>query len=54
MRKLLLSRDEAEWLVDLLEKCDLESEGTWRMDMASEIRKLFGMCTREESENNKS
>lgn len=48
MRNLLLTRTEAEWLVDLLESCDPEKEGTWRRAMAADIRDLFGMATREE------
>lgn len=42
-RNLTLVRTEAEWLVDLLEKCDPVKEGSWRYDMASEVRRLFGM-----------
>lgn len=47
-KNLKLARTEAEWLVDLLEDCDPKKEGTWRHDLAAEIRDLFGMTTREE------
>lgn len=48
MRSLELNRNEAESLVDLLENCDPAETGTWRHDMAAEIRVLFGMNSREE------
>lgn len=48
MRNLPLRRTEAEFLVDLLEDCDPTKEGTWRHDMAAEIRHIFGMCSYEE------
>jgi hypothetical protein len=47
-RMLPLTRTEAEWLVDLLEDCDPKKTGTWRHDLASEIRTLFGMVSLEE------
>ena len=47
-RKLTLVRTEAEWLIDLLESCNPLEEGTWRHDMASDIRNLFGILSREE------
>lgn len=51
MRNLPLNRTQAEWLVDLLEEgCDPAKHGSWRHDLSAEIRLLFGMCTREESE----
>jgi len=43
MRALELTRNEAEWLVDLLEDCDPKAVGSWRHDLAAEIRTLFGM-----------
>jgi hypothetical protein len=46
-RQLTLVRTEAEWLIDLLESCDPEEEGSWRHDMADDIRKLFGMVSYE-------
>lgn len=46
-RNLQLTRTEAEWLVDLLEACDPLQEGTWRHDLAAEIRELFGMVPQE-------
>lgn len=49
MRNLPISRDQAEWLVDLLEEADPAKVGSWRVDLSREIRELFGMCTREES-----
>ena len=48
MRNISISRDEAEWLVDLLEKCDRKTEGSWRFDLADQIRETFGMVTREQ------
>lgn len=45
-RNLSLTRDQAEWLVDLLEYCDPKTEGSWRHDLASEIREQFGMSPR--------
>lgn len=42
-----IDRTTAEWLVDLLEKCDPKESGTWRFDLASEIRQEFGMVTLE-------
>lgn len=48
MRNLPIDRNEAEWLVNLLEECDPKKSGTWRFDLASEIRTLFGMVSREE------
>ena len=42
-RNLALTRDEAEWLVDLLEDCDPVKVGSWRHDIATELRELFGM-----------
>ena len=47
-RDLHITRQEGEWLVDLLEKCDPKKEGSWRHDLASEIRELFGMVTLEQ------
>lgn len=47
MRQLDLGRDEAEWLIDLLEDCDLNKEGSWRFTMARDIRNLFGMISME-------
>lgn len=47
-RNLALSRNEAERLVELLEDCDPKVAGTWRHDMAAEVRELFGMATREQ------
>ncbi len=44
MRQLALTRNEAEWLVDLLEDCNPVETGTWRIDMAAEVRELFGMA----------
>ena len=44
-RPLMLDRTEAENLVDLLEDCDPKKVGTWRHDMADDIRKLFGMIS---------
>lgn len=47
-RAIKITRDEAEWLVDLLEDCDPEKVGTWRHNLASEIRLVFGMVTAEQ------
>lgn len=49
MRTIELSRDEAEWLVDLLEDCDPFREGAWRALLAAQIRDAFGMCSMDES-----
>jgi hypothetical protein len=46
-RNLTLVRTEAEWLIELLESCNPEEVGSWRHDMADDIRKLFGMVSRE-------
>jgi hypothetical protein len=46
-RNLTLVRTEAEWLIELLESCDPERVGSWRHDMADDIRKLFGMVSLE-------
>lgn len=43
MRHLSLTRTEAEWLVALLEDCNPKTVGTWRHDLADEIRYEFGM-----------
>jgi hypothetical protein len=43
MRTISLSRDEAEWLVDLLEECDPKLVGSWRFALAEEIRFAYGM-----------
>lgn len=50
MRFIALSRSQAEWLVDLLENCDPKEAGTWRHEMAAEIREAFGMATREQEQ----
>lgn len=42
-KKLTLTRTEAESLVDLLEDCSPVEVGTWRHNLAHEIRELFGM-----------
>jgi hypothetical protein len=49
MITIRLFRTEAENLMDLLEDCDPKKEGTWRFDIADQIRETFGMCTRERS-----
>lgn len=46
-RNLTLGRTEAKWLVELLEDCDPKVAGTWRHDMAAEVRELFGMAPLE-------
>lgn len=51
-QKLTLGRTEAEWLVDLLENCDPAIVGTWRHDMAKDVRGLFGMCSLEQEKEN--
>lgn len=44
-------RQEAEALVDLLEEQpDRQLHDHTAQDMADELRKMFGMCTRAESE----
>lgn len=48
MRNVSMSRDDAENLVDLLELCDPVKVGTWRHDLAANIREVFGMTTREQ------
>lgn len=48
MRKIELSRREAEWLVDLLEACDRQEVNNWRHGLAEEIRAKFGMKTFEQ------
>jgi hypothetical protein len=53
-RKFILVRNDAEWLVDLLEgdwPTDVEqwiSARKYREEMADDIRELFGMCSRDE------
>lgn len=49
-KSLRLTRDEADWLVDLLEACDITTTGTWRHSIASELRETFGMVTFEETQ----
>jgi len=46
--KLILTRTEAEDLVELLENCDKKVVGSWRHDIADDIRKLCGMYSLEE------
>lgn len=48
MKNVPMSRDDAENLVDLLEDCDPSKVGTWRHDLAANIREAFGMTTREQ------
>ena len=48
-RPIEISRDEAEMLVDLLEG-NKPLRGDLQPELAAEIRKLFGMVTREEQE----
>lgn len=50
-RTLELTRDEAENLVDLLELGDPKTEG-WRFSVASDVREIFGMVSREEELKN--
>jgi hypothetical protein len=42
-RRVMLSRDEAEWLVDLLER----DGSVIARDLADEIRAIFGMAPRD-------
>lgn len=49
MRKLPLTREEAEYLVDLLEAQGEEFANI----IASDLRELFGMVTREREEQAK-
>lgn len=44
-----MTRDEAEWLVDLLEKSDPDKVGQWTLYLAANIRDVFGMIGQEES-----
>ena len=46
-QNIKLSRDQAEWLVDLLEEADPLEVGTWRVDLSESIRAVFGMCSKE-------
>lgn len=48
-RQILLSRTQADALLDLLEDCDPAVVGTWRHDLADEIRTAFGYCSIAES-----
>ncbi len=43
MRDISLTRTQGEALVDLLEDCDPLVVGTWRHDIAADIRQAFGM-----------
>ena len=52
-RDWTLTRTEAENLVDLLEDCDPKEVGTWRHDLASELRELFGMVSLEEEKESR-
>lgn len=52
-RNLSITRDEAEQLVDLLEGSEPPSPGTWRFNLADEIRELFGMVPREKQKDDK-
>ena len=47
-RPLLLSRDQAEWLVDILEK-HADAHRELNLDeLAAELRELFGMIPHED------
>jgi len=48
MRSIELNRTTAEDLVDLLESCDPKKEGTWRWDLADDVRAAFGMVSNVE------
>jgi len=50
MRKLTLTRTEADWLIDLLEDCDISTTGEWPHQMAQDIRQLFGLAQQSEAE----
>lgn len=52
-RGIILSRNEAEDLVILLEDCDPKQIGTWRHDIAAQIRQNFGMVSFEEEKEKK-
>ncbi|MEE9401620.1 MAG: hypothetical protein V3V47_00325 [Desulfobacteria bacterium] len=43
-----MNRDTAEWLVDLLEEANPFQVGIWRIDLAYDIRRKFGMKPMEE------
>lgn len=45
MKNVPMSRDDAENLVNLLEACDPAKVGSWRHDLAANIREVFGMVT---------
>lgn len=49
MKNVPMTRDEAEWLVDLLEKSDPDKVGQWTLYLAANIRDVFGMIGQEES-----
>lgn len=50
MIPLFLTRDDAEMLVDLLEKGTTLWDQQRRQDVADEIRSLFAMSTKEQSD----
>lgn len=50
MRNLRLTRSEAEWLIDLLDK-NSESDNDWMAIMSNDLRGLFGMLSREQEFN---
>lgn len=53
-RSIIIDRNEADWLIELLEDCDPTKVGTWRHDIAAEIREQFGYPTRDQEAANNS
>lgn len=52
MRNLRLTRSEAEWLIDLLDK-NSQSDNDWMAIMSNDLRGLFGMLSREQERERK-
>lgn len=55
-RDILISRDEAEQLVDMLEEgftVDPVAIDSWKLELAAQIRERFGMSTKEQSDKHK-
>ena len=48
-RNIKINREQAEWLVDLLEELDPREVGTWRVDLSERIRSEFGMYVKSKS-----
>jgi hypothetical protein len=47
-RPLILSRGEAEYLVEKLEALSISEEGSLPWDLAAELREIWGMAPNEE------